>query len=112
MAERTLSVDPIGIQIRQRSLITGMFYGLRRLLVDDAARPSPPSRICLTHLGIRGRPVWSRVEFRREGDGPGDQKGRQFGGIDEERTRKNGIVGGRGGKVGEAERRWQRPRRS
>lgn len=69
----TLGVDPVGIEIGEGSLVTGMLDRLRRFLVDNTTGPSPPSRLRLAHLGIRGKPLGSRVELGREGDGPGNQ---------------------------------------
>lgn len=41
----TFGIDPVGIQVRQSSLVTHLLIRLGRLLIDDAARsPPPPGR--------------------------------------------------------------------
>lgn len=69
----SFGVDPVGVEVGESCLITGMFDRLGRLLVNDTTGPSPPPRLCLAHFGVRGKPLGSRVELGREGDGPGDQ---------------------------------------
>lgn len=69
----TLGVDPVCIQIRQGSLVARMLNGFRRLLVDDATRPSPSASLGLHRVGVRGQPTGTSVDLRRKGDGPGDE---------------------------------------
>lgn len=52
--ELTLGIDPVGIQVRQSGLVAGVFDGLRGLLVDETAGPSPPATFGLRHVGVRG----------------------------------------------------------
>lgn len=73
----TFSVCPVGVEIRQRSLITDLLEGLRRLMVDleDTAR-SPPSSssssfsscVSLGHVEIDTAPT-RRFVRRVVGDG-------------------------------------------
>lgn len=73
----TFGICPVGVEIRQRSLITDLLEGLRRLVVDleDTAR-SPPSSssssfsscVSLGHVEIDASPA-RRFVRRVVGDG-------------------------------------------
>jgi len=85
---RTLGIGPIGIQIRQRCLITDLLKGLGWLVVDleDTAR-SPPTGARVVPVGhvevdapASRRAL--RIVARVEGDGALEENwGRQLGGI-------------------------------
>jgi len=64
----TFCIDPVGIQVWKSSLITHMFYGLRRLLVQQTTRPSPPARPLFAHGWILTARAW-RFRARVVGDG-------------------------------------------
>jgi hypothetical protein len=48
-ARLTLRIDPVGIEIGQGRLVTDMFHGFGRFLVDDAA--GPPTAALLLGVG-------------------------------------------------------------
>jgi hypothetical protein len=74
-AKYTFSVCPVGIKIRQRSLVTDLLQSLRRLMVDleNTTRPPPSGSgrsfcVSLGHVEINAAPA-RRLVRRVVGDG-------------------------------------------
>lgn len=72
-ARYTFGVGPVGIEVREGSLVANLLESLGRLMVDleDAARPSPPSagrRVSVGHVEVDAAPA-RRFGTRVVGDG-------------------------------------------
>lgn len=69
----TFGVGPVGVEVREGSLVANLLESLGRLMVDleDAARPSPPSagrRVSVGHVEVDAAPA-RRFGTRVVGDG-------------------------------------------
>lgn len=87
MAGHTFGVDPVGVQVRQGCLVTELFKGFRRLLIDlkDATRP-PSTATFIRHCAV-GTLATRCVGPGLVRDGLMEKNwGRQFGGIDSEQS--------------------------
>lgn len=89
----TFGACPVGIKIRESSLVTDLLEGLWGLMIDleDAARPPPTgagaASVSVRHVEIDAASA-RRFRTRVVGDGALQQDwGRQLGGIEGVRTR-------------------------
>lgn len=70
----TFCIDPVGIEVGNDGLVTDLFEGLGRLVMDleDATR-SPASACSVRHGSVRGAATWRGVGSRVVGDGARDE---------------------------------------
>lgn len=79
----TFGVHPGRVEVWQCRLITHMLYRFWRLLVDETARPPPPSFLAIVHGPLSREPLGrGRVGVGGERKSTGKEEGRQIGGIE------------------------------
>jgi len=78
----TFCVDPVSVQVRQSRLVAHVLYGFWRFLIQQTARPPPPTclgfRHCCTVCACRARRIATLVVGHRTRE---ENWGRQLGGF-------------------------------